>query len=494
MKPHISHIIFAAMLFILLTGQAAVFAAEPEPLPAQDRYLLLDSRVVADAKNARLAVGTVTKHPANPLFGEDKPWEPRFDNLYPNVLYDKDNGLYKCWYNLFIVDKAMESTRREDRIPGTYNRTLGRQKRPLRLNGVAYAESQDGISWRKPSLDTVDFRGSTENNLVRSNEAHGAGVFLDSRENDPSRRYKMFYRHSNEDGSRYMGVSFSADGVHWNIHAAARDIDAAGDTHNNALWAPTLGRYVGITRLWGKRDDTRVRQVGRTESEDFLHWTKAELILEGIKSHQQVYSMPVFFYCGVYLGLPAIYNTKTDHVATELARSPDTVTWRRISPGTPLIPNAEELGAYDWGCAYAAAYPVFLENEIRLYYGGSNGTHYDWRDGSLCLAALRPYGFAGYEPVDTSKVAEIQTVPVLCTGGRLTVTADIGADGFVTVAVSGDTELGFDRCTPITETVTDDPVAWRGTPNLSRLKNKRISMVFRQKNARLYAFSFINGE
>ena len=62
--------------------------------------LLLDSRVVERAENARLVVGTAHKHAANPLFGEDRPWEKRFDNLYGNVILD-DEGLVAvatlCW-------------------------------------------------------------------------------------------------------------------------------------------------------------------------------------------------------------------------------------------------------------------------------------------------------------------------------------------------------------------------------------------------------------
>jgi len=55
---------------------------------ARTKHLLLDSRVVESVTNARLCVGTVAKHPANPLFIEDRPWEPRFDNLYSSGVYD----------------------------------------------------------------------------------------------------------------------------------------------------------------------------------------------------------------------------------------------------------------------------------------------------------------------------------------------------------------------------------------------------------------------
>ncbi len=52
-----------------------------ETQPGRTKYLLLDSRIVESTRNAKLTVGTVKKHADNPLFLEDKPWEPRFDNV-----------------------------------------------------------------------------------------------------------------------------------------------------------------------------------------------------------------------------------------------------------------------------------------------------------------------------------------------------------------------------------------------------------------------------
>ena len=46
------------------------------------RYLVLDDRIIGEVVAAKLTLGEVTKHPRNPPFGEDKPWEPRFDNVY----------------------------------------------------------------------------------------------------------------------------------------------------------------------------------------------------------------------------------------------------------------------------------------------------------------------------------------------------------------------------------------------------------------------------
>jgi len=452
-----------AVGFSFVFAAAAESADSPAP-PARAKYLLLDSRIIERTENARLAVGTVKKHPANPLFKEDKPWEPRFDNLYPNILYDEEAKIYKCWYSPFIVDKAASQTPRKRRSKMPY-RPRGREM------GVCYATSKDGLAWKKPELGLVEFKGSKANNLVVRGP-HGAGIFKDAREADPARRYKMFYK------GRGMCVRFSPDGLRWGKEIRCPEIAAAGDTHNNAFWCPELKKYVGITRLWAGQ-----RIVGRTESPDFLDWTKAVEVLRGDKAHQ-AYAMPVFRHGGVYLGLVMIFRPKPNRVHCELTWSPDTVTWRRIDRGTPLIPLSEKKGAYDWGCAYAAARPVFLKDEIRLYYGASNGTHHGWRDGFLALATLRPDGFAGYEPEQEDEPAVVVTKPVPCRGKRLWLTADVADGGSVKVTALDEAgkETGARTLTAgATEATVLDLSGRGGKPLRLRLEIDR---------AKAYAFGF----
>jgi len=64
---------------------------------SENRHLVLDSRIIGETVASKLTLGEITKHPQNPLFGEDKLWEPRFDNVYVNVIYDESDELYKCW-------------------------------------------------------------------------------------------------------------------------------------------------------------------------------------------------------------------------------------------------------------------------------------------------------------------------------------------------------------------------------------------------------------
>jgi hypothetical protein len=411
----------------------------------------------------------VQKDQRNPLFKEDQPWEPRFDNLYANVLYDAEDDVYKCWYSPFIRDGMVAQTPRDQYETVRY-RVLDRTM------GVCYAASEDGIAWRKPLMDICEFDGQLSN--IVSVGPHGAGVFKDDHEPDPARRYKMLFK------GDAMCVAFSADGLHWGEPVACPQIDAAGDTHNNALWVPELECYVGFTRLWGNGR----RQVGRTESRDFLTWTKAEVVLEGVEPHLHTYAMPVFRYEGVYLGLVALFNSETDRTHTELTWSPDTTAWHRIDPGTPLIPNAAEEGAYDWGCVYPAAYPVVTDNEIRLYYGGSNGPHTNWRDGFFCLAVLGRDRFAGFEPESPDGPATVVTKPVRAHGDRLRLTADVQEGGSIMVAALDDEGNALARSETITTSVTDGRVTWEGAARIASADTVRIR--FELNRAKLYAFGF----
>lgn len=454
------------------------FAEDQEPR----RHLLLDARIVEGAQNAELTLGTVRKFGANPLFGEDQPWEKRFDNLYANVIYDDEEETYKCWYSPFVVDNSSKGMTLQQRRAVQYRAPRNREM------ALCYATSKDGLAWVKPDLGLVEYEGSKANNILWRGEEdkalrggpHGAGILKDRRDPDPNRRYKALLK------SKILSVAFSPDGIHWDGAIACPEADSAGDTHNNAFWAPTLGRYVGITRQWSKQFR---RQVAWTSSADFVNWEKTRVVLEGLDGNHQTYAMPAFFHGGVYIGLAAIHDQATDRVWGELAWSPDTQTWHRVLPGTPLIPNGEDEGDYDWGCVYPAACPVFLEDEIRLYYGGSDWLHTSWRDGFLCLATLRPDGFAGYKASNMAEPAVLTTTPVFDTRAPLRVSADIAAGGKLLVRVLGEEKQVLAESEPLTTTVTDGVVRWLDDSALNATETPKARLQFAFQAATVYSFS-----
>jgi hypothetical protein len=119
-------IVLAATLLLILVA----------PVSAQ-KHLMLAPRVIESTENAELVLGTVEKDAANPLFRADRPWEHSLNNLYPNVLYDEEDHLYKLWYKCVLAD--------EDAIAKMDN--------PSTVHNVGwyllYATSKDGRNWWK---------------------------------------------------------------------------------------------------------------------------------------------------------------------------------------------------------------------------------------------------------------------------------------------------------------------------------------------------------
>lgn len=390
------------------------------------KHLLLDSRIIAEVQNAKLKLGEVKKSKLNPLFNEDKPWEARFDNMYPNVIYDKNYKKFRCWYDIFMYDGASNDT------PVLERKQTDNYKGYKRETALCYAESPDGINWVKPDLNLVSFEGNSANNILKR-EVHGAGIFYDTNplEKNENKRYKAFMLGN---GTLMLGndmcVSYSNDGIHW-TEPKRTNMEAQGDTHNNAFYDVYRGKYVAITRGFDGQ-----RTVLHSESDDFENWTPTKEIFRGNVNHQ-IYSMPVFTYSGIYIGLPTIFHTGLndinidDTTTCELAWSYDTEHWERICPGEEFIPNGNNLmkyplgSDYDCGCIYAASSPIIDEanNRILIYYCGSNFKHTRFRESTLNLAEICIDGFACYESINESE-ALIITQPLVVTEDIFTYNAE----------------------------------------------------------------------
>ena len=391
----------------------------------RDRYLLLDSRVIESKRNVHLTVGVVHKDTHNPLFKEDKPWEPRFDKPYCSVIHDEEEEIYKCWYSIFI-----KSTR-EALAPD--KRAWADWSEGDRRFGMCYATSKDGIHWEKPELGIIDFDGSRKNNIVIE-YTHGVAVMKDLHETDPQKRYKAIHPER-----RNSAVWFSPDGIHWGKKYNAGAI-SHGDT-NQAVWSDEdLRKYILITRRWGGANTTGRygrnghRQKVRSISSDFLKWSKPELVIEGLDLRNQIHDMLVLPHAGVYVGLVGLFDIEASRQWCELAWSPDSVEWRRIQSGKPLIPNGPVMGDYDWGCIFASK-PIVTKDQILLYYGANDGRFMAWRSDYFALARLRPDGFAGYEQIagGSNKTGSLTTNAVLAVDDSLCVSADVAPSGFVCV-------------------------------------------------------------
>ena len=119
--------------------------------------------------------------------------------IYGTVLHDE--GRYRMWY------QATPKGGRE--FPSSF---------------VGYAESDDGIEWRKPTLNMVDYNGK-ENNLCNLG-VHCASVFVDPDAPSDSRyratghidfRWGPFHDDATPNGGFGYYTAHSADGLDWKL-------------------------------------------------------------------------------------------------------------------------------------------------------------------------------------------------------------------------------------------------------------------------------------
>lgn len=392
-----------------------------------------DSAFTRATKNVQVVPGKVSKHPCNPLFTEGcfsdpcLPWEVRYDNGYPNVFFDPNYQLYRCYYTGIVYDETSSSTTLAERATGIQYKSRG-----PRLTALLYAESKDGIHWNRPNLGITEFLGSRANNIIRL-YAHGSCVFLDTHERDPSKKYKLITR--DDHFPRKLCTAFSSDGYNFTdlktIPAYAFTVP--GDTHNYVSWEEDLGKYVLLTRMFTRE----LRTVARSESTDFINWTPAVEVFKGVGRDDQIYAMPFFKDEGKFYGLPAIFHhgdESLDHndcVDIELAFSGDTIQWDRIAPGQSLIPRGKghyPTGEYDCGCCFPCP-PVDDGEQWRFYYMGGNGCHYNFRETSLCLATMPKHKLAGITTMNDRTVGEFTSIAMQINSGRIYLNADFEENG-----------------------------------------------------------------
>ena len=221
------------------------------------------------------------KEAGNPILRPEQPWEGWRSFWYGRaVLYDPRLGRYRAWYE----------TRQDSTSPdGNWERAA--------LKRIAYAESDDGVVWRRPSLHQHERDGSTANSIISVGALgmHFGNVIIDEHEADPRKRYKMmFYAQPPGRGqaelAEGMQVALSADGLRWWLPVDPHEVPipsgrswrAGRTTCADAIslygWSEQHQRYVAFL----KSNDvipTRFRTICWSESEDFINWSRLVNVL-----------------------------------------------------------------------------------------------------------------------------------------------------------------------------------------------------------------------
>ncbi|QIM63844.1 hypothetical protein A1D29_01065 [Pasteurellaceae bacterium Orientalotternb1] len=426
--------------------------------------------------NMRLKMGEVKKDEHNPLFIEGlyenppKPWEPRIDNGYPNVILD-NQGIYHCYYTLFVIDPSSTSIPREKRSEVSYS-TKDRQV------GLAYARSTDGVHWEKPNLNLVEFEGSKKNNLIMRDVA-GTGVLYEPNEPDPNKRFKLITR---KEKNKKMAVAFSPDGIHFSTLTEWQENSPVlgADCHNSVFKDSRTNQYILSTRLWAS--NFRVQAISR--SDDFIHWSPLEEVLRGQGFDEQIYSMTVFEYNDIYLGFASVYKQGDisvmdfDTLNLELYWSTNLTEWNKTVPeNNILIPSGlgrEKYleGEFDSATIFASS---MTAGDDRIYYTGGKGRHRGWRETGLGLAYIDKNRLAGMVQRHPEKAMSFSTQSFRFFGEEFFIWADIEQGGHLTVEVEKKTGFEAENCELVRQPNSSYKVTFIETSLVEATKEKAIA-------------------
>jgi len=402
-----------------------------------------------------------------------------------------------------------------------------------------YAESDDGITWRKPSLGLVEFAGSKENNIVlapeefakvKSDPGHPA-VFKD--ENPacpPEAKYKAIIRSAKPHG---LLLFQSADGLKWSLaHPEPVITEGAFDSQNLAFYDPNINAYRAYWRTFtGGRTDGEewkpegVRAIRTAVSKDLVNWEPWQDLTYADSPEEELYTNGVKPYDRaphLLLGFPARYLDRgwsesmkalpeKEHREARAAASPrygtaitegllmasrDGVRFKRWNEAF-LRPGIEREGSWNYGHQYLAWHAVetrgSLEgapNELSFY---ATESYWTGKSSLLRRYVLRLDGFVSVNAPMSG--GELLTKSVRFSGESLAINFSSSAAGGIRVEIQdadGRALPGYalDDCPPVFGDALDRVVAWKGGTDLTALVGQPVRLRFEMKDADLYAYRF----
>lgn len=355
---------------------------------------------------------------------------------------------------------------------------------------TCYAESKNGIEWIKPSLGIYKFKGSTDNNIVWTGE--GTHNFTPFKDQNPNAHQKEKYKAV---AAGPLIALVSPDGINWKKEQT-RPIITEGkfDSQNLAFWDVVQHKYIAYIRDFREG----FRQIKRSTSPDFTHWTKPEWIDYDDAPLEHMYTnatTPYFRAPHIYLAFPKRFVPERKKIEEHpnkgvsdavFMSSRDSVHWDRrfmqafIRPG--LDPNnwTQRSNMPAWGIVPTET------NEISIYLT----EHYTHSTCRLRRATLRTDGFvsvhASYEEAD------FVTKPLKFRGNCLVINYSTSAVGSIEIKIQD--AKGTHDLMESEEIYGDEIehiVEWKEEDDLSHLVGKPIRMKFLMKDADLYTLRFL---
>ena len=420
--------------------------------------------------------GDVEQHlhrpePKEVVLTTDAPWE----------------GNTSAYYTLF---------RDGDRYRMYYRGSHHSVKRKAAHDAVTcYAESTDGIHWRKPELGLFEFNSSKKNNIVWDGiGTHDFVAFKDGNPDcPPEARYKGIAR-GHPQGKRGLYIFQSPDGLRWKLMRPGPVITVgAFDSQNVAFWDPQIKLYREYHRTFvqGKR------AIMTGTSKDYVNWTQPVLLTYGKAPVEQLYTNAVRPYDRaphILLGFPTRYLPREgQRVEPTFMASRDGVTFTRwmqavIPKNAPEDRTGNRSNYMAWGVVELPDRPGHLSvYASEAYYTGPDSRlrRFEYRkDGFVSLRGGAKGGELLTRPIVLGKLAERLVVNFATDKGGVIRVALESPDG---KAIPG---YGLDDCPPLRGDSIAETIRWNPGQDISPLKGKTVRLRFALKNADLFSIQF----
>jgi hypothetical protein len=348
-----------------------------------------------------------------------------------------------------------------------------------------------------------------------------------------------------------LHVAFSPDGIHWTRHggtllptlyggratqppfagaSAFKETPQPGKPARktwaypltlsdviDVFWDPVRQVFVLLGKFWLDGPDGGLawrNAIARSESKDFVHWTKPELVLapdDQDDPEVEFHGAPAFHHHGCYFALTQLLQRRLKlAIDVELMTSRDGLAWQRPFR-KELFLTRSRPGLFDSRTLLPAGAPVLLADEMRFYYGASNVAPLDGvaaepsQRGGVGMVSLPRDRFAGLRPVPRSaqvtlprplvQVGQVTLKPLDlqgCTGIALNADAGQGSIRVELLTADGYRVRGYSRddAVPVRGDALRHQVAWQ-QQRLDQLPPGRYLLRLHLDNATLFAVTFL---
>jgi hypothetical protein len=451
--------------------------------------------------DVRIAVHPPRVDPC-PLIVAEHPWEQHISSYVTTL---EDDGRFRLYYECYADPLALAN----------YDAML------------AYAESDDGITWRKPKVGAVEFNGSKDNNIVfglansLGRGSHGATVFKDASA-APAERYKLVHIGPDEQKRRCVFGAMSPDGLHWRAIEQALVTDYESDTQNVVAYDDERKRYVLYCRSWKGINMGRWhgrRCIACSESDRFESFPEPRIMV----ASDVTFDPDTDFYTNSYhrwpgaanahLLFPALFHRTRDVLDVHMMVSRDGEHWVRPQRDA-LIPVGEpgsdtDAGVYA-GCGIIRTRP----GEWSLPISPQRNTHNQGMHTKLGPFAGVTAHFRraiwredGFTSLEAQCEGRCTTVPFVFTGKELHINAWTQFGGEVRIELVDSTEQAhwmknvklpatvprhtMDDCDLLTGDMLNHVVTWRGQFDLTPWAGRIVRLRFYLRRARLHAWQVV---